>query len=89
MGNDTVKWFKVFQVIIWLQVTYRIEFGIEKCANNEKHETIHEGKNGTTKQGKNQNAQSKGHLQIVGNIGNGQHQTSGDERKIKNKYLET
>ena len=35
----------------------------------------------------NQNARRKGKLQVIGNIGDGQHQTSGDGRKIRNEYL--
>ena len=50
-------------------------------ANNEKRETTHDGRNRTTKLRKNQDAQRKGNLQILGNIGSGYHQTSGDERK--------
>ena len=37
-----------------------MEFGIEKCAMlNEKRETTHDGRNGTTKSRKNQNARRK------------------------------
>ena len=39
------------------------------------------GRNSTTKSRKNQNARKKGNLQILGNIGNGHHQTNRDERK--------
>ena len=50
-------------------------------ANYEKRETTHDGKNKTTLSRKNRNAQRKEHLQILGNIGSGHHQTRGDERK--------
>ena len=38
-------------------------------ASNEKRETTHDGRNGTAKSRKNQNARRKGNLQIVGNTG--------------------
>ena len=37
--------------------------------------------NRTTKSIKIQNAQKKGNLQVLGNIGSGHHHTSGDDRK--------
>ena len=60
-----------------------MEFGIEKCAmlkmkNGKQHMT--EGIK-LPKQGKNQNVQRKGKLQVLGNIGSGRYQTSGHERK--------
>ena len=61
------------------------EFGIEKCAK----QTIKSGKlrnewNYRIKK-KNQNAQRKGNLQILGNIESGHHQTRGTERKTFKK----
>ena len=50
-------------------------------ANYEKQETIYDGGNRTTKSRQNQNAHGKENLQILGNVGSGHHQTSGDERK--------
>ena len=50
-------------------------------ANNEKWETIHDGKNRTTKSRKSQSAWRKENLQTLRNIGSGHYQTSGDERK--------
>ena len=38
-------------------------------ANNEKRETKHDGQNEITKSRKNENAQRKGNLQILENIG--------------------
>ena len=55
-------------------------------ANNEKQETTHDGRDGTTKPRKNQNARSKGNLQILGNIGNTIEQVVMKE-KIKKEYL--
>ena len=56
-------------------------------ANNEEPETTHDGRNRTTKSRKNQSARRKENLQIIGNIENRYHQTSGDERKKFLKYL--
>ena len=56
--------------------------------NNEKRKTANDGRNRTTKLRKNQNARRKGNLQIHGNIGCGHHQTSGDERKKKQKNIQ-
>ena len=39
------------------------------------------GRNRTTKSGKNPNDQRKGNLQVIGSIGSGHYRTSGDERK--------
>ena len=36
---------------------------------------------------KDQNARRKGNLLILGNTGNGHHETSGDERENKKEYL--
>ena len=59
-----------------------IEFGIEKChANNEKR------RNKTIKSRKTQNARRKINLKILGNIGSGHYQTSGDERKKLQKSI--
>ena len=47
-----------------------MEFAIKmRHANNEKQETTHDGRNGTTKSRSNYNAWRKGNLQILGNIG--------------------
>ena len=56
-------------------------------ANNEKQKTTNNGWNRSNKSRKNQNALRKGNLQMLGNIGSGHHQISGDERIIKNEYL--
>ena len=53
--------------------------------NNEKCKTTLDRKNRTTKSRKNQNAQRKGNVKILGNTESGHHQTSGDERKIKKR----
>ena len=50
-------------------------------ANNEKRKETNNGRKWTAKLGKNQNAQRKENQQVLGNIGNRRHQTSGDERK--------
>ena len=50
-------------------------------ANNENWETTHDGRNGTTKSTKHKNAQRKGNLQLLGNIGSWHDQTSWDEKK--------
>ena len=54
-------------------------------ANNEQRKTTNDGRNRTTESGKNQNAQRKGNLQILGNIGSGHHQRVEDLWKWKNK----
>ena len=46
---------------------------------------INNWKNRTTKSRKNQNAWTKGKSQVLRNTGNGQHQTSGDGRKNKER----
>ena len=57
-----------------------MEFGTKLChANNEKRKTTYEGRNGTTKSRKNQNARRIGNLQILGNIGSGHNQRSGNK----------
>ena len=59
-----------------------MEFDRKMCyANNEKCETMHDGKNKTIKPRKNQNARRKGNQQILGNIRTKHDQTIGDERK--------
>ena len=50
-------------------------------AYNEKRETTNDGRNRTTKSRKNQNAQRKGNLQILGNIGSEHNLKCGNERK--------
>ena len=50
--------------------------------DNEKSETAHDGRNKTIKPRKDPNARRIGNLQKLGNIGNGHHQTNGDEEKI-------
>ena len=50
-------------------------------ANNEKQKTTNDERNKTTKSRKNQNIQREGNIQMLGNIGSGHHQISGDERK--------
>ena len=57
-------------------------------ANIEKRETTQDGRNWTTKSRKNLNSRRKRNSQILGNIGSSNHQTSGDERKNQNEYLE-
>ena len=52
-----------------------------RLANNEKRETTHERRNGTTKSRQYLKAQRKRNLQILWNFGSWQYQTSGDERK--------
>ena len=54
-------------------------------ANNEKQKTTNDGRSRTTKSIKNQNAQRKENLEIIGNTGSRHHQTCGDERKNKKK----
>ena len=56
-------------------------------SNIEKREKTHDERNWISKQGKNQNACRKGNLQIPGNIGNGHHHISGDERKKIKKSI--
>ena len=59
-----------------------MEFSIEKCTMLiMKRKNIDNGRNRTTKSRKNQKARRKGNLQVLGNIGSGHSQTSGDERK--------
>ena len=53
-------------------------------ADNEKWKKKNNGMNRTAESVKNQNALRKGKLQVLGNIGSGHHQTSGE--KIK-EYL--
>ena len=53
---------------------------IKMChTNNEEWEMTDDRRNRTTKPRKDQNAQRKGNLQILGNIGSWHHQTIGDE----------
>ena len=59
-----------------------IEFDIEKCAM-----LIMRSRNRTANSRKNQNAQGKGNLQVLGNIASEYHQTSGNERKILQKSI--
>ena len=54
-------------------------------ANNEKWKETNNRRNRTAKSRKNQNAEGKGKLQVLGNTGIGLHQTSVDERKIKKR----
>ena len=56
-------------------------------ANNEKQEITHDGRNRATKPIKNQNAQSKRNLQVLGNIRSGHNKKCGDERKNLKEYL--
>ena len=56
-------------------------------AYNEKRKTTKDGRNRSTKSRKNQNAQRKGNLQILGNIGSRHHQISGDEGKNKEELF--
>ena len=60
-----------------------MEFGIEKCAMivMKSGKRKNDGRNRTTKSRKNLIIWRKGNLQILGNIGSGHHQTSGNERK--------
>ena len=48
---------------------------------NEKWKKTNNGRNRTRKSRKNKNAWRKGKLQVLGNIGSGHHQISGDESK--------
>ena len=59
-----------------------MKFGIEKCVMlmRSRKRQMTEGIE-LINQEKNQNARRKGNLQILGNIGSGHHQTSGEERK--------
>ena len=61
----------------------RMEFGKEKCAmlimRSRKRYVMEEIE--LQNEEKNQKAQRKRNLQILGNIGSGHHQTSEDERK--------
>ena len=52
-------------------------------ANNEKWIGTNKGRNRTIKSRKNHNACRKENLQVLGNIGSGHHQISGNERKNK------
>ena len=67
-----------------------IELGIEKCAMlimRSGKKTI-DRRNRTSNQEKIRTLGELGNLQVLGNIGIGHHQTSGDERKkIKKEYL--
>ena len=48
---------------------------------NEKQKTTPDRRNRTTKSRKNQTPQRKGNLQILGNFGSWNYETSGDEKK--------
>ena len=64
-----------------------MEFGIEKCAMlimKSGKRQITEGTELPKQEKKNQNAWGEGNLQILGKIGSGHNQTSGDEGKSKN-----
>ena len=52
-------------------------------SRNEKWQTTPDGGNGTTKLRTNKNAQRKGNMQILRNIGSWHQQTNRDERKKK------
>ena len=57
-------------------------------ANNKKLETIHDGRNRTTKSRENQNVRRKRKLRILGNIENRKHKKKVDlKEKITNEYL--
>ena len=60
-----------------------MEFGIEKCTYviNEKWQMTHNGRSQTIKSNSHQNAQRKGNLKILEDIGSWHHQTTGNERK--------
>ena len=66
-----------------------IEFKIEKCAMLIMRSRKRQVKEGIEllNQEKNQNTQRKRNLQVLGNIGIGHHQTTGDEIKIKKVYI--
>ena len=49
----------------------------------QKWEKIDNRRNRTAKSGKDQNTSRKGNLQVLGNIGSGNRETSGDEKKKK------
>ena len=54
-------------------------------ASNEKWQTTHNGRSQTTQSNGHQNVRRKGNLQILGDIGSWQYQTTGNERKKKFK----
>ena len=54
-------------------------------ANNETWKKTNNGRIRIDRSRMNQNAWSKGNIQLLGNIGSGHHQISGDERKKKTK----
>ena len=56
-------------------------------ANNEKLAKRNKRKNRTAKSRKNQNALRKVNLQVLGNIGNGYHESSRLKKKIRKEYL--
>ena len=58
-----------------------------RLGNNEKRETTHDERNGTTKSRRNKNARKKGNLKILRNIGSRHHQTRGYERKKLKKNI--
>ena len=60
----------------------------EKChAYNKKQGKTNNGRNRTAKSRPNQNTWRKGNLQVLGNIGSGHSQTSGDERINQKKSI--
>ena len=66
-----------------IQTGYRNEMGHWRMchAHNEKRKKRYNERNRSAKLRKNQNVLRKGKFQVLVNIGSGQHQTSGDERK--------
>ena len=76
--------------VVWIyNQDIGMEFGMMR-SNNDKQKTTNDGANITTISRKNQNTRTKGNLQILGNTGSGNDQTSGDEKKkTKMEYLRT
>ena len=62
-----------YRDVIWLRKMFH--------ANNNKRETSHDGRNRTIRSRKNQNVRRKGNIHVLGNIGSGHNQISGDKIK--------
>ena len=62
-----------------------IRHGKMRHVNNEKRETIHDGRNRCTKPRKDQNVRRKRNSQLLGNTISGHHLICGNERQNKEK----
>ena len=91
MYNDDIFFFakneKELENLIQIMGIYSQDTGMEfrreklHYANNEKWKTTQDGRNRTTKSSSNQNARSKGNLQILDDIWSWHHQANGNEQK--------